>query len=361
MQAESCFHFYYNEGIQNYEDGQYDLAIDNFKKAIELDDSNFECFFNIGAAYMEIEDYEQAIESFKKAVEIKSNDIDLYKNMGLAFYTIHDYENALKAYKKTIWLNSRDAENFNNTGIAHLALYDFKEAANCFNYAVKINSRNEDYKYNLGLACYYLGKYDIAEENLVSVTNYDKQREEAYYVLGKVYIKQCNYDLAREIFNKILKINPANKAAPVLIQQIDSRKPCEKIILDEDIEIEKHKKNKKKNKLKTIDDKVQNQIEEFIKKAEKYFEDKKYKEAINEYKNILKIKNDHEEALKGIEKSKNRMREVNDLFCKGINYYKNNDFDKAIEYFEEALILYPHSDKILELVKQSTIKSKLAI
>jgi len=355
MEAGISAEALYNEGIKEYEEGQYDLAIENFKKAIEIDDSNFDYYFNLAAVYMAVEDYGSAIENFKKALEINSDDIEVYTNLGMAFYNNGEFENAAKAYKKTVWLNSMDPENFNNAGIAYCALKNFKEAANNFKHAVRIEPRDQNYNYNLAFACYGAGHYDLAEEYLVNVMNYDKQKEEGYVLLGKVYIKQQNYDLAKDTFEKLLSINPYHEEASAFIDKINARKPCEKIKIDDDAETTE---NEKETRKKLTDSEKQAKVEKYLNAAIILFKKKKYKAAITGFRKVLKLKKGHPEAVKNIKQANQKIKELNALFSEGLSHLKRNEYSEALNYLEKAQFIYPHSSKIEELIEQARVKNK---
>ena len=69
MTESSLSQEYYNKGIYFYENASYDLAIENFKKAINLNPSNFQFYYNLGLVYIKLENYDLAIENFKKYYE----------------------------------------------------------------------------------------------------------------------------------------------------------------------------------------------------------------------------------------------------------------------------------------------------
>lgn len=212
---------YYNQGIKQYEDAQYELSIENFKKAIAINDDIFDYHYNLGLAYLKTEQNDLAIESFNNGIGLNSRDYEIYLNLGLAFYNKKEYPKAIKAYNKAINLNSGDAENFNSAGIAYCALKNYKDAIYNFKLAVKLEPKMLNYNYNLAYAYYEYEKYEAAEDCLVKLINYSKDDPEAYVLLGKVYLKQYDRQLAKDNFEKALKIDPDHKEALAALQEVN--------------------------------------------------------------------------------------------------------------------------------------------
>lgn len=164
MQSDNSSEAYYNKGILEYEEGQYELSIENFKKAVEINDSIFDYHYNLGLAYIKIEEYDSAIKSFKIGIALNSEDSDIYLNLGLAFYSKGDFDKAAKAYKKAAFLDSTDPENFSNAGIAYCSSKKYKDAIFYFKQAIRLEPKNPTYHYNLAYVYYETESYDFAED-----------------------------------------------------------------------------------------------------------------------------------------------------------------------------------------------------
>jgi tetratricopeptide (TPR) repeat protein len=79
--------FYNNRGIANGEKGQYDQAISDFNKAIEINPGYDKAYNNRGIVYRLKGQYDQAISDFRKAIEINSLDAEGYNNLAWLFAT----------------------------------------------------------------------------------------------------------------------------------------------------------------------------------------------------------------------------------------------------------------------------------
>jgi tetratricopeptide (TPR) repeat protein len=81
-------------------------------KRDELRDAKF--YNNRGAAYGEKGQYDQAISDFNKAIEINRRYIKAYNNRGIVHRLKGQYDRAIRDFNKAIEINSLDAEAYNN-------------------------------------------------------------------------------------------------------------------------------------------------------------------------------------------------------------------------------------------------------
>jgi len=106
--------FYNNRGIAYGEKGQYDQAISDFNKAIEINPRYDKAYNNRGIVHRLKGQYGQAISDFNKAIEINPMDAQAYNNLAWLFATakVPDLRNgrkavvlALKACELSEWRN----------------------------------------------------------------------------------------------------------------------------------------------------------------------------------------------------------------------------------------------------------------
>jgi tetratricopeptide (TPR) repeat protein len=106
----------------------YEHAIENYSRAINLDDRNSTAYNNRAAAYIKMREYESAVQDFGKAIRLEPNDADLYSNRGAVHHTIGQYENAITNYGEAIRLKPSEANFYAFRALSYAALgYRWRE------------------------------------------------------------------------------------------------------------------------------------------------------------------------------------------------------------------------------------------
>ena len=75
---------FYKKAYDYYENGKYQLAIDNYTKCLKLETDAATAYKNRGNAYSDLENYKAAIADYTSALKINPDDADAYKNRGVA-------------------------------------------------------------------------------------------------------------------------------------------------------------------------------------------------------------------------------------------------------------------------------------
>jgi Flp pilus assembly protein TadD len=126
--------FYNNRGTVLGEKGQFDQAISDFNRAIEINPRYIKAYNNRGIVYRLKGQYDKAILDFNKAIEINSLDAEGYNNLAwlLATAKAPGFRNgkravdlALKACELSDW---RDAEYVDTLAAGYARAGDFDNA-----------------------------------------------------------------------------------------------------------------------------------------------------------------------------------------------------------------------------------------
>jgi len=139
QQEEKTANDYYNQGVTNYDLQKYDLAIDDYNKAIALDQNYAAAYNNRGLAYRNLKKYELAIADYTKAIELDQNYAWAYNNRGLVYYYLKKYDLAIADYNKMIELDPNYAHPYyslgliaETTGDIQTAIKNYEKAAALF-------------------------------------------------------------------------------------------------------------------------------------------------------------------------------------------------------------------------------------
>ncbi len=224
---------------------KYQLAIERYSKAIELDNTNVAAYNNRGNVYGILSDDNLAIQDFNRAIELDSNYTWGYINRGLSYSNQGDYVAAIEDYNKAIQLDPNEALTYFNRGIAYGNLEQYEKSIEDFNQAIKITPSHispnkgvvyysravskqslagcaealQDYNeaiqlgyfiaYNNRGLCYYtFSQYEKAIQDFNQAISNDPNFVEAYNNRGLSYHELKTYDQAIENFNKAITLKP---------------------------------------------------------------------------------------------------------------------------------------------------------
>lgn len=105
------------KGNRNYKSGNYEQAIENYNKALEIRPNNAKAQFNIGDAYFAKQSYDTAYKEFQKVLDL-SPDAKLKSsavfNMGNCLLAQDKFYDAYNIYKVSLKLNPDNADALYN-------------------------------------------------------------------------------------------------------------------------------------------------------------------------------------------------------------------------------------------------------
>ncbi len=138
-----------NAGVLSYHNGQYEKALEMFRKAVEIDPVMTEAYNNLGLTYTEMNEPKLATEAFKKAIEIEPELAAAYNNLGFVFYRLGSYSEAIEMYNEAIGRNKDNAAAYTNLGNAYYKMKRVDEAIEAWKKALEIDPANEKARRNL--------------------------------------------------------------------------------------------------------------------------------------------------------------------------------------------------------------------
>lgn len=95
---------HYEQGVDYYELGQYDLAIESFSLAISLDPEFTEAYTFRGHAQLDSLNTGQAILDYDQAIALDPEYAEAYYFRGLAYYYTGDFDQAVSDFEKALEL-----------------------------------------------------------------------------------------------------------------------------------------------------------------------------------------------------------------------------------------------------------------
>ena len=158
----------YNSGVDKYEQGDYQGAIADYTKALEINPDDVKAYSNRGVAKRKLKDYQGAITDYNKVIDIDPQEATAYSNRGNIKGDLKDYQGAIADYDKAIKISPQYATAYYNRGVTKRKLKDAQGAIADYTKALEINPQYPDAHYNRGVAKGDLKDYQGA------IADYDK-------------------------------------------------------------------------------------------------------------------------------------------------------------------------------------------
>lgn len=205
----------YNQGVESYNAKNFDAAIQQFTRAIELRKGKFsDASFNRGLAYQEKKEWDKAVADFTAVIAAKPRMADAYLERGRSYTGKGNAQAALADFAKAIELKPNDAEAYMLRGDAQYSAKQYDAAiADYTAYASRAGQSVDPAVYfNRGLAHSAKGSQDaaIADYNkyLLSVKAGDPAAAEAYVSRADAYMIKKDYKSAIGDYSKHLALKP---------------------------------------------------------------------------------------------------------------------------------------------------------
>jgi tetratricopeptide (TPR) repeat protein len=203
IKSKAAIHHF--KGIAYDINGQWDEAIVEYNKAIEINPGYAQSYFARGGHYVQIGQYDNAISDFTKVIEINPKYAIAYTNRGVACVASkRQYDNAISDFNKAIEINPRDADAYLNRGVAYAqGKGQYDKAISDFNKALDLNPRDADAYHSRGNA--YLiakGEFDRAISDFTKVIEINPKHAIAYNDRGIAYFSKREYEKAWDDVHK---------------------------------------------------------------------------------------------------------------------------------------------------------------
>ncbi len=243
-QSENDASYFYSKGNEFYDAGDYDSAIEYYKKAIPLYEKKYgvnsmstaSCYSFIGYSYLEKGEDDSAILYLKKAIAMYESpqcDIlgatDKYYELGGIFFRKAEYDFAIEYYKKALPLCEKKygmndmytANCYSFLGYSYLEKGEINAALPYCQKALKVFESSNDNIYFAANVYHYIGTaYDKNEEYDKAISYYEKalvirktkegknEKEEAklYRSIGRLYVVKTDFNEALKNLEKAFEI-----------------------------------------------------------------------------------------------------------------------------------------------------------
>jgi Flp pilus assembly protein TadD len=141
-----------NRGSAYGELGQWDKAVVDYSRMIEIDPKDRDGYYSRGVAYANLGQWEKAIANYSRAIEIDPKYPVAYYNQGIAFYNLREMDKAIANYSRAIEVDPNYALAYSNRGVAYAAQGQWEKAVTDFSKTIEIDPDDTKAYYNRDIA-----------------------------------------------------------------------------------------------------------------------------------------------------------------------------------------------------------------
>ena len=196
------------QGVTHAKTGQYDLAIADFNRALELDPDYAEAYCNRGITYDSKGEYERAIKDYNTAIELNPDFAEAYNNRGMAYGENGEHDQALQDFSQAIELKQNYAIAYSNRGAVYNGKGERDQAIRNCNIAIGIDPNYAEPYNNRGTAYRNKGEVDLAIQDYTKAIELKQNFAKAHYNRGIAYYEKREIDLAIEDYTKAIELSP---------------------------------------------------------------------------------------------------------------------------------------------------------
>jgi tetratricopeptide (TPR) repeat protein len=182
-------------------------AAEDYDRAATFLDKKPEVYYEAGRLYYELADYDKAIDRLDKSIEMKRNYVEPYQVKANVLIAKELYEEALEMAHNALTLKE-STYNFYLHGTVNEKMGRLESAEADF-----INAVSEDHSHVPSLLALAdvrlrLGKTDFALQHANRAIQLDNENQQAYVTRGKIYVRKLDYPNAIDDVSKAILLNP---------------------------------------------------------------------------------------------------------------------------------------------------------
>jgi tetratricopeptide (TPR) repeat protein len=194
-------------GIELADRGWLDEAVNEFKKAIDLDPDSAHAFDNLATVFAEKGRFVDALEAFVKAVRLEPDNANVYHYLA-SFLSSRGFDAAVALYKQTLEIDHEYVDAHVNLALTYGDRGMLDEATEALLKAVEIDPADEAARHELAAVLMDSGRHAEAIGHLRRIIKEYPDHTDAYVDLGVAYTAQGFYREAERSLLDAVKMQP---------------------------------------------------------------------------------------------------------------------------------------------------------
>ena len=158
-------------------------------------------------------DYQGAIKEFCKGLQLDPSNVNLHNSLGVCYGVLERYDDALKAFESALVLAPQEVMVLYNIGLVYLIRNDRQAAMEFFQKADRIDGKIHELAFQIGRIYLEDGNYNDARVLLEKAVSLNPAAYSAQSTLGECYLALEEKNQAVSAFKKAIQLNGNDAAA----------------------------------------------------------------------------------------------------------------------------------------------------
>lgn len=206
----------FQRAVEEQQRGDFQAAIRDYKKVVELQPAQVQAKVNLGAALAHVGQFDEAIAMYRAALPTLKDKNPVLMNLALAYYKKGDLENARQQFEILHDAMPENARVVVLLGDCDLRLAKTNAALSLLEPLESNNERNMDFEYVLGSALIQGGRRREGVARIEKVAQAGPAAD-AYLLAGATLLDLNEYEQARKDLEEALKLNSSLPAVYTLV------------------------------------------------------------------------------------------------------------------------------------------------
>ena len=201
-----------------YDDlGQIDNAIQEYRRALKIDDKSAIIHLNLAASFIRNSDAPSAIKELKIVENLEPVALEPHAILALLYASQNKTDLAAYEYQvvleKASRLNPKNAEVYKSLGLLYLRQKRFKDAENSFRLIISLSPDDAEAHFYLAYIYSELNNNVLAKKEIKEAIKLKPDYGAALNFLGYLYLEEnSNLQQAESMIRKALEMEPNNGA-----------------------------------------------------------------------------------------------------------------------------------------------------
>jgi len=205
----------FRDGQRALKQGDYDSAVESFKRVLALDPTLVEAEVNLGLAYQSLSEYELAVSHLAKALRERPNLVPVNVIVGMDYLKLNSPARAIPFLQHALQLDPSNRDAHDALSSSYLRQENYQAAAEEFRRIVLLDSDKPGAWYTLGHQ--YL---DLAARVAYRGARLYHDSAWGHRFLGDLLFQRSRWDDAALEYNKALAIEPKQRGLHTALAEV---------------------------------------------------------------------------------------------------------------------------------------------